>query len=931
LPSINSLGESGAGKTESTKVILQYLTAVTNKNADNSKSWIEEQILEANTVLESFGNAKTVRNNNSSRFGKFVQVLFNASLTIIGAVVVNYLLEKSRVVRQAKTERNYHVFYEMIAGATAEEKAKYKLQPAGEYYYLSQSGCIEIPNVNDKKNFESLKLALTVLKMSASELEEMFRIVSAILQVGNVKFTKDDAKDCATITGPAVATVKTISELLGCDEAKLNSALCTRRLTVRNESTFVPLKPDQAADNRDSISKAIYDKLFNYIVQFINTSTATPEKPANFIGVLDIFGFEMFEINSFEQLCINYTNEKLQQFFNQFIFKLEQDEYAKEGIPVESISYKDNQPCLDLIESKGGVLNVLDEECKVPKGSDATFLGKLHEAHIKNEYYVKPRTNIPVFGIKHYAGEVTYQVEGFMDKNKDAVADELVELMLASKLALVQKIFKTEPTGDKKGKVTSGSNFKNQLTSLVTTLGTTSPHYVRCVKPNMAKEAFKFDPALTVAQLRYAGMLETIRIRKAGFPMRFPYDNFNYRFRMIAPTSGGEKDTCSNILKKVQADPAFWKQGKTKIFMKQQVIDKLVEENNKAKKKYVVVLQKTWRGRRARKKFLKQKKAAKQLQKYLKGFVYRRRYQKKKKAIVKIQAVIRGWFARDYCRSLKAQKAAAEAAARKAKLEAEGKLDADRRANEERAKQSAALQEAAKSMKSEAAAVAASPVLDDEAERKEELRVKKEEEKKLAEYNSNAKAKAKVKKAPKPQLTADSSGLDNLFAFLGEFGEGGDPNDLAAMIAEDMADVFEIDESPIVIPAVKQSEESKKAEARKSQELAAPGIQANTKGSKDKLTKEEPIVAPKLRFNPLAAKAAAVEEKPEDRSMKVYAEKFFNKHPKPTGTLSMATFKKPTNKEMIPLDDMLRHTRATIPTTMVKLTLTPAMVTLALD
>jgi myosin-7 len=298
----------------------------------------------------------------------------------------------------------------------------------------------------------------------------------------------------------------------------------------------VPLKKDQANDNRDSIAKTVYDKLFNYIVEYINNSTATKQPVANFIGVLDIFGFELFEVNSFEQLCINYTNEKLQQFFNQFIFKLEQEEYAKEGIPVESVQYKDNQPCLDLIESKTGVLAMLDEECKVPKGNDETYLAKLHEAHKKNENYVCPKTAKGVFGIKHYAGEVTYQVVNFMDKNKDAVQEEVAELLQAASNEIVKKLFK-KATDDKSGQkknVTAGTNFKTQLSTLVTTLSSTTPHYVRCVKPNMEKKAMIFDDNLVLSQLRYAGMLETIRIRKSGYPMRFSYDIFNHRFRFIS-------------------------------------------------------------------------------------------------------------------------------------------------------------------------------------------------------------------------------------------------------------------------------------------------------------------------------------------------------------------------------------------------------------
>ena len=823
------------------------MTTVTTKAAADSKSWVEEQILEANTVLESFGNAKTVRNNNSSRFGKFVQVLLDGNVAVIGASIVNYLLEKSRVVRQAQTERNYHVFYELMAGTSAEDKTKLKL-PAKptDFYYLNQSGCVDIPNVNDKKNFEALKLALTVLKMPATDLEALLRVVSAILHLGNAKFVKDDAKDCSALDGSSNAVVKTVSELLDCDQAKLTSALLNRRLTVRGESTLVPLKKQQAEDNRDSIAKSLYDKMFNYIVAFVNDSTATKLKPANFIGVLDIFGFELFEVNSFEQLCINYTNEKLQQFFNSFIFKLEQEEYKKENVPWESITFSDNQKCLDLIEAKGGLLSMLDEECKVPNGTDDTLLNKMHTAHAKNEHYVKPRTSGSVFGVKHYAGEVTYTVSGFLDKNRDAIPDEIIELFKAAKLAILPKMFADAVMSTEKTKkaTTAGANFKSQLETLVTTLNTTQPHYVRCVKPNFEKQAFKFDPKLTLAQLRYAGMLETIRIRKVGFPSRLPYDQFNQRFRLLIKGGGDDKTKTVEVLNACKVDKALFKLGATKVFMKPEVVDTLVDHNNVVKVKFLIRVQKLVRGLRARRKYLLTKESAEFLQKYLKMFVYRERYLKKRKAIIKIQSAIRGHYARDYARQLRREKAEAEEAARRAKEE------------EEKAKLAAAEKAAREEEERKK-----------EAERQEQERLRRLEEQKLAEYKA---ANQKPVEAPAPETTK----------------------------AEDDA---------IVVTPVKQEEPKEPPQAPPAPPLSKVASKIN--------------VAPRraLKFNPLAKAADAEKEAPkeeEDKSLKSYAEKNFNKHPKPTGTLAAATFRKP--KDFLTIDDMLVHTRVPIPMTMIK-------------
>ncbi|TPX58441.1 hypothetical protein PhCBS80983_g03113 [Powellomyces hirtus] len=656
-------GESGAGKSESTKVILQYLTTVTSK--ESQESWVEQQILEANTVLESFGNAKTVRNNNSSRFGKFIQVNFNRNSQIIGASIINYLLEKSRIAKQAPDERNYHIFYELVAGVNDEEREKYRLDSAESYGFLNQSGCIDIPGVDDSKNFTDLKLALTVLKMTPADQDGLFACLSAILAVGNIEFTEVDGKDSVEVQNPdAVAKV---AELMGIDGEVLQKALCFKKLVIRGETSLVPYKLQQALDTRDSFAKTVYDNLFQRLVEFINKSLTPKEKPVNFVGVLDIFGFEVFKHNSFEQFCINYTNEKLQSFFNQFIFKLEQEEYDKENIKWDKIDFQDNAPCLELIESKpAGILSLLDEETKFPKGTDDSWLAKLDTTHIKHPFYIKARTQKGVFGVRHYAGDVTYNVSSFLDKNRDAIQEELYEVVRASKKPYVAKVFPKEKEeeqpgkGPRGGKTTAGTQFKNQLVSLVTTLGATTPHYVRCIKPNQQKESFFFDQEMVLSQLRYSGMLDTIRIRKAGYAMRVPFDGFVRDFKCLVPAGmTPKKDEARKIAAAIAAEadltPNSWQCGKTKLFLKQDAYAALQDRVAEVLRAKVILIQKTMLGFMYRQQFLRQRNAARLLETFMLGFLCKRKYKRTLRATLKIQAVSRGWFARDYYRKLKAE------------------------------------------------------------------------------------------------------------------------------------------------------------------------------------------------------------------------------------------------------------------------------------
>ncbi|EPZ31952.1 Myosin head, motor domain-containing protein [Rozella allomycis CSF55] len=533
-------GESGSGKTESTKLILEYLSSIMRTNGLS----ISRKIMEANIVLESFGNAKTVRNHNSSRFGKFIKIHFDDNNVIKGATMQNYLLEKSRISKQAKNERNYHIFYQMLLGCSKEEAEMYGLLPFEDYEYLNKNGTKNVQGIDECEKFSELKISLTILGFEEEKIVELMRFVSSILLFGNIKFTKDES-DSLVLSNEDL--VEKISISMGIDFEKFKRVLLFKKMNVRGETTFIPIKEIQIWDNRDSIAKFIYNQLFQHLVDVINSSTSSEQMDDKYIGILDIFGFENFQINSFEQLCINYANEKLQQFFNLFIFKLEQEQYQQEGLDWTEISFNDNQPSLDVIEGKmEGILALLDEECKFPKGTDESFLLKLTESLGNKNRFLKPKTLKNQFGVFHYAGEVFYQVESFLEKNKDAVDEELFSIFENSSNQFVKEIFNeslNESLNVSSKKSSCGSSFKSQLYSLVDILKSTTPHYIRCIKPNSEKKAFEFNPEMVIGkikskyskdQMRYSGMMETIQIRKLGYPYRFTVAEFRSRLEQVS-------------------------------------------------------------------------------------------------------------------------------------------------------------------------------------------------------------------------------------------------------------------------------------------------------------------------------------------------------------------------------------------------------------
>lgn len=662
-------GESGAGKTESAKLLTQYLAAV-NKSVSNV---ITEQILEALPMLESFGNAKTVRNDNSSRFGKYLEIIFKDGV-ISGAKLTDYLLEKSRIVSQISEERNYHIFYELLEGLPKEQKEKYGLMSADKYFYLNQGGPISIDGKNDIADFESLQSALAVLSFSTEECETIYKILASILHLGNIYFHRKQLKH--GFEGVEIGSeveIKWAAHLLQLSVGGIKKALTQRMADVRknNDNVTMPLNIDQALDARDAIAKALYSSLFTWLVTRINKIMAVSRKQQqvllqkpnkNIIGILDLFGFEDFSENSFEQLCINYANENLHYYINKMIFKNEQAEYAKEKIEWTPISFFDNQPILHILSKKPvGVFHLLDDESNFPKASDLSFLEKCHYNHALNELYSRPRMSSMEFGIKHYAGQVWYNVEGFLDKNRDTLRYDVMALLISSKDKIISKMFLDlhnlnetarvmhKPNGQfitmKPRTPTVAARFQDSLQQLLGVMSQSHPHFVRCIKPNGDKTPMKFDMPLVLEQLRYSGILETIKIRKVGYPVRMKYLAFAQRYRCLldqrtinirgAPT----KEIGRIILESFRVERDDYALGASKIFMRDSLESILEQHRQDILEVEVLKLQKYVRGYLARNQYDKMKQGAVVIQSAYRGWVVRKKYSKVRKGVVALQAI----------------------------------------------------------------------------------------------------------------------------------------------------------------------------------------------------------------------------------------------------------------------------------------------------
>ncbi|XP_072004305.1 unconventional myosin-Va isoform X4 [Engystomops pustulosus] len=639
-------GESGAGKTVSAKYAMRYFATV---SGSESEANVEEKVLASNPIMEAIGNAKTTRNDNSSRFGKYIEIGFDKRYRIIGAHMRTYLLEKSRVVFQADEERNYHIFYQLCASASLPEFSVLKLGHANNFLYTKQGRSPVIDGVDDAKELKNTRQACALLGIGDQYQMGIFRILAAILHLGNVDIKPRDSDSC--LIPPKHEPLLIFCDLMGVDYEEMAHWLCHRKLVTAAETFIKPLSRLQATNARDALSKHIYANLFSWIVTQVNKALLSSAKQNSFIGVLDIYGFETFEINSFEQFCINYANEKLQQQFNLHVFKLEQEEYMKEQIPWTLIDFYDNQPCINLIEAKMGILDLLDEECKMPKGSDNTWAQKLYNTHLKTcSLFEKPRLSNVAFIIQHFADKVEYQCEGFLEKNKDTVFEDQVKVLRASKFKLLTELFQDDehalsptsaaPTGrtllsrtglrkpkpeqaSKEHKKTVGHQFRNSLHLLMETLNATTPHYVRCIKPNDFKYPFTFDSKRAVQQLRACGVLETIRISAAGFPSRWTYQEFFSRYRVLMKQKdvlSDRRQTCKNVLEKLILDQDKYQFGKTKIFFRAGQVAYLEKIRADKLRMACIRIQKTIRGWLLRKKYLRMKKAAICIQRYVRGY-----------------------------------------------------------------------------------------------------------------------------------------------------------------------------------------------------------------------------------------------------------------------------------------------------------------------
>ncbi|RAL52847.1 hypothetical protein DM860_007615 [Cuscuta australis] len=645
-------GESGAGKTETTKLIMQYLTYVGGRAACNERT-VEQQVLESNPLLEAFGNARTVRNDNSSRFGKFVEIQFDANGRISGAAIRTYLLERSRVVQITDPERNYHCFYQLCASGVDAEK--YKLSHPSHFHYLNQSKTYELDGVSSAEEYVKTRRAMDIVGISNEEQEAIFRTLAAILHLGNIDFSPGKEHDSSAINDPkSNFHLGMAANLLMCDLNLLVTSLCTRSIQTHEGVLIKALDCAAAAAGRDALAKTIYAQLFDWLVEKINISVGQDRDSRIQIGVLDIYGFECFVQNSFEQFCINFANEKLQQHFNEHVFKMEQEEYQKEEINWSYIEFIDNQDVLDLIEKKPiGIIALLDEACMFPKSTHQTFSNKLFQNFRGHTRLERAKFSETDFTLSHYAGKVTYKTESFIDKNRDYIVVEHRHLLCSSKCSFVAGLF--PPLGEESSRSSYkfssvASRFKQQLQALMETLSSTEPHYIRCVKPNSLNRAQKFEKQSVLHQLRCGGVLEAVRISLAGYPTRRTYPEFVDRFGIIAldmlDGCSDERAITEKILLKLKLDN--FQLGKTKVFLRAGQIGVLDSSRSGVLDSAAKCIQRRLRTYLVRRDFLLYRAIAIALQSFCRGFLARCLYTslREASATLIIQKYVRRWILR---------------------------------------------------------------------------------------------------------------------------------------------------------------------------------------------------------------------------------------------------------------------------------------------
>ncbi|XP_053611265.1 unconventional myosin-IXa-like isoform X4 [Plodia interpunctella] len=746
-------GESGSGKTESTNFLLHHLTALSQKGSHGSG--VEQTILSAGPVLEAFGNAKTAHNNNSSRFGKFIQVNYKENGMVHGAVVQKYLLEKSRICSQGRNERNYHVFYYLLAGASEQEKEQLHLLSVDKYNYLSRTGCSVVPGVDEQYEFSRLKQSMDMVGFTMDKRRRLFAVLSAVLLLGNVEFQPRKSyhhDEAVGVRNPEVVSL--ISSLLHVKQETLLAALTSKRARASGETLVINYRLPEAIATRDAMAKCLYGALFDWIVMQVNHALLSKkdtlrEHQGHSIGVLDIFGFEDFgPSNSFEQLCINYANEHLQYYFNQHVFKYEQEEYRREGIRWTDIGFSDNTQCLQLIEGKpSGLLCLLDDQCNFPWATNETLLQKFNSVHEDNQFYEKPQRREPAFVVKHYAGRVKYQVTAMREKNLDLMRQDIVSVLKNSSLAFVRELVGVDPvavfrwaivraffrgyfafheagrkhrvhrtdgalrvsrasihapndsiirknksfrprerakkglknlqsvktlagrtaapTGKRKQPLTVAAQFQHSLAALMETLNQANPFFIRCIKSNSDKIPNVFDEETVQRQLRYTGMLETVRIRQAGYNVRLTYEEFIQLYRILLPKGllSSQADV-RHFLATLNLDRDNYQLGATKIFMRESEQTKLEYRLHQQIMASIIAIQRWFRAVLERRRFLALRRASRVLQGYcrqwlvarveaatkvqawFRGNRVRRWYLKLKKGIVGFQAAAKGYLLR---------------------------------------------------------------------------------------------------------------------------------------------------------------------------------------------------------------------------------------------------------------------------------------------
>ncbi|XP_051978155.1 unconventional myosin-IXb isoform X3 [Xyrauchen texanus] len=878
-------GESGSGKTQSTNFLIHCLTALSQKGY---ASGVERTILGAGPVLEAFGNAKTAHNNNSSRFGKFIQVNYLDSGVVRGAVVEKYLLEKSRLVSREKNERNYHVFYYLLVGASEEERREFKLLLPEQYFYLKQQN-FTIEDADDlQHDFERLQQAMEMVGFLPATKKQIFSVLSAILYLGNVTYSqKSTGREEGLDVGPP-EVLSTLSDLLKVKEEMLVEALTKRKTVTVNDKLILPYSHSEAITARDSMAKSLYSALFDWIVLRINHALLNKKDMEESvsclsIGVLDIFGFEDFKTNSFEQFCINYANEQLQYYFNQHIFKLEQEEYQAEGITWHNIDYTDNVGCIHLISKKPtGLLYLLDEESNFPHATDKTLLAKFKQQHQQNSYFVVTPVMEPAFVIRHFAGKVKYQIADFREKNTDHMRPDIVALLRSSDRAYVRQLIGMDPVAmfrwgilrasiralaafneagrqwaaktagvarpnsrvplgelqkanvpiermyrdmhdqiinsikdlqldgedprkllkswgrlrfprhalqknksqkskqlipknlldscslkfvvglhdrttksllhlhKKKRPPSISAQFQRSLSKLLETLGTAEPFFIRCLRSNAEKKEMCFDEALIVQQLRYTGMLETVRIRRSGYGAKYTFQEFIEQFRVLLPKNATSLEDISSLLHKLDFDNTTYQIGKTKVYLKELERQKLQDILHKDVMHKIIFLQRWFRAKMERWDFIRMREAAiliqrswrrycrekfyqaaVQIQAAWRGSKQRAEYRNTRASVTKIQSLARGQSARKRYHFLKEEKRMREEAQRRKEEE-----EAARRAKEteEAARRAKETEEAARRVKE----------AEEEARRlKEEMaRRQSEEEERAAQHALEAERQA---------------------------------------------------------------------------------------------------------------------------------------------------------------------------------------------